>query len=130
MNKKHFIFFAAFLSLAVLTANAQQGGFQGAGTQSGGGGSGFTGPGAAPTTVAQARNMRDDAPVILRGRITRFLGDEKYTFTDNTGSITVEIDRRAWGNVSVGENDMVEISGEVDRDRFGVEIEVRSIRRL
>jgi uncharacterized protein (TIGR00156 family) len=125
------------LFFAAVSVNAQQGGFQGGGAQGGnGGGSGFTGPSANPTTVAQALNLRDDTPVIMRGRITRSLGGEKYTFTDTTGSITVDIDRRVWGNLSVGENDMVEIRGEVDREfnrssgQTIVEIDVDSIRRL
>ena len=91
---------------------------------------GFGGPSANVTTVAQAMNLRDDTPVIMRGRIVRFLGNERYTFTDNTGSITVEIERRVWGALSVNENDLVEISGEIDREWNRVEVEVNRIRKL
>ena len=91
---------------------------------------GFGGSSSNITTVAQAMNLRDDTRVIMQGRITRALGNERYTFTDNTGSMTVEIERRVWGTLSVNENDMVEISGEIDRDRNSVEVDVKSIRRL
>ena len=116
MGKKNLLCLAILVSMAVSSVIAQQGG--------------FTGPGASAATVAEARRFRDDTPVILQGRIIRFLGDDKYIFADDTGNITVEIDRRVWGNLSVGENDMVEITGEIDRYPFRVEVEVRSIRRL
>ena len=91
---------------------------------------GYTGPGLDAVTVAEARNLRDDSPVVLQGKIERFLGDEKYLFTDNTGTVTVEIDDRLWVGLSINQNDTVEISGEVDRDFRGVEIEVNSIKKI
>ncbi|MCL2007562.1 MAG: NirD/YgiW/YdeI family stress tolerance protein [Treponema sp.] len=91
---------------------------------------GFTGPNANITTVAQALNLPDDTPVIMQGRITKFLGNERYTFTDSTGSITVEIERRVWGSLTVGPDDLVEIFGEIDRDRNRIEVEVDRIRKL
>ena len=97
------------------------------GGTTGDGQGGFGGPSASITTVAQALNLHDDAPVIMRGRIVSFLGNEKYTFTDNTGSMTVEIERRAWGTLTVGPNDTVEISGEIDREWDSVEVDVNRI---
>ena len=91
---------------------------------------GFRGPGANVITIAEARMLRDDTPVILRGRIVRSLRNEKYVFSDETGNITVEIDRRIRGSLSVTETETVEISGEIDRDSRSIEVEVRSIRRL
>ena len=91
---------------------------------------GFRGPRAGVISVAEALTLRDDAPVILRGYILRYLGNERYIFSDSTGSITVEIERRVWGNLSIDENDLVEISGEIDRDRNRIEVEVVSIRRI
>jgi uncharacterized protein (TIGR00156 family) len=125
MNKKSILIAVGLLALFALNAHTQQSGFN-PGTGQGG----FVGPSAGISTVAQALTMRDDAPVILQGKIQRFLGNERYLFSDNTGSITIEIERRVWGNVSVDENDTVEISGEIDRDRRGVEVEVKSIRKL
>ena len=91
---------------------------------------GYTGPGLDAVTVAEAKNFRDDSPVVLQGKIERFLGDEKYLFTDSTGTITIEIDNRLWAGLSINQNDTVEISGEVDKDFRGVEIEVNSIKKI
>ena len=92
--------------------------------------SGYRGPSAGVVSVAEALSLRDDTPVILRGYILRYLGNERYVFSDSTGSITVEIERRVWGNLSIDENDLVEISGEIDRGRNRIEVEVVSIRRI
>jgi uncharacterized protein (TIGR00156 family) len=114
MQKKQLGFLVVLLTLIGLTVYAQ----------------GYTGPGLDPITVAEAKNLRDDSPVILTGKIERFLGDEKYLFSDSTGTITIEIDNRLWNGISVNQNDTVEISGEVDKDFRGVEIEVNSIKRV
>ena len=91
---------------------------------------GYTGPGLDAISVAEAKNLRDDSQVVLRGKIERFLGDEKYLFTDSTGTVTVEIDDRLWAGLSINQNDTVEISGEVDKDFRGIEIEVNRIKKV
>jgi uncharacterized protein (TIGR00156 family) len=91
---------------------------------------GFKGPGPDVVTVDTAKWLRDDYPVVLRGKIERFLGDEKYLFIDETGSIIVEIDDRLWRGVSVDQNDTVEITGEVDRGFTKTEIEASSIKKI
>ena len=90
---------------------------------------GFSGP-RAVITVAEALNLSDDAPVILVGRIESSLGRERYSFSDGSGAIVLEIDRETWGNLSVNEHDLVEISGEIDRDSRSTEVEVINIRKL
>jgi uncharacterized protein (TIGR00156 family) len=91
---------------------------------------GYRGPGADVVTVETAKGLRDEYPVVLRGKIERFLGDEKYLFTDETGSIIVEIDNRLWRGISVDQNDTVEITGEVDKDFTRTEIEVDSLKKV
>jgi uncharacterized protein (TIGR00156 family) len=91
---------------------------------------GYRGPSANAVTVEAAKGMMDDYPVTLRGKIERFLGDEKYLFADDSGSIIVEIDDRLWRGFSVDQNDVVEITGEVDKGFTRIEIEVSSIRKL
>jgi uncharacterized protein (TIGR00156 family) len=91
---------------------------------------GYSGPGAEAVTVAAAKELRDDTPVILRGKIERFLGDERYLFSDETGSVVVEIDDRLWRGISADQNDTVEITGTVDRDFRKVEIEADRIKKL
>jgi uncharacterized protein (TIGR00156 family) len=114
MKGRHLVCLAALLALTGLTVYAQ----------------GYTGPGLEAITVADAKNLRDDSPVVLRGKIERFLGDEKYLFSDDSGTITVEIDNRLWTGLSVNQNDIVEISGEVDKDFRGIEIEVSGINKV
>ncbi|MDR1933173.1 MAG: NirD/YgiW/YdeI family stress tolerance protein [Spirochaetales bacterium] len=115
MYLKRAVFFAALLTVAGLTLYAQDG---------------YTGPGPEPITVEEAKNLRDDSPVTLRGKIERFLGDEKYLFSDDSGSIIVEIDNRLWNGVSVNQNDTVEIIGEIDKDFKGIEVEASSIKKV
>ena len=55
-------------------------------------GGGFQGPTISSSTVAEALKMNDDTPVVLVGKIEKNLGNEKYQFSDKTGSIVVEIE--------------------------------------
>lgn len=102
---------------------AQQGGFVEQGTTQ-----------TSVITVMDAKNLRDDTRVVLRGNIVRSLGDEKYAFRDASGEITVEIDDDIWHGQMVSPKDPVEIRGEIDRDfrlsGDSVEIEVDQIRKL
>ena len=81
-------------------------------------------------TVEEAKNMNDDAYVILQGYITDRNGDEKYVFQDKTGSITVEIDDDDWDGVDVSPADLVEILGEIDKGWTAVEIDVDTISKV
>ncbi len=90
---------------------------------------GYTGPSAASMTVAEAKKLGDDTPVVLIGKLEKSLGGEKYLFTDNTGSVTVEIDNDDWRGLTVNDKDTVEIRGEVDKDFMNFEIDVDSIAK-
>jgi uncharacterized protein (TIGR00156 family) len=84
-------------------------------------------------TVADAKVSSEDTPVRLQGKIVRRLNDHKYLFSDDTGSITVEINYWIWHGLFVDENDMIEIIGEVDvrgDNRRVHELNVRSIKKL
>jgi uncharacterized protein (TIGR00156 family) len=116
MKKRCLVCLIVLSVMAGLAVHAQEGGYKG--------------PGAVVITVAEAKNLRDDTPVILQGKIERFLGDEKYLFSDDSGNIILEIDNRVWGSLSVDQNDMVEITGEIDRDFRALEVEVKSIKKL
>lgn len=91
---------------------------------------GFSGPGPALTTVEQAKNLKDDARVTLRGNIVQRLGDEEYLFRDNTGEINVDIDDKRWQGQQVGPSDLVEIQGKLDRDWNTLEIDVKRLTKL
>lgn len=77
---------------------------------------GFQGPGIESTTVAEALKMDDDTIVIVVGKIERSLGNEKYLFKDNTGTIVVSIDDDDWNGVTVTPENTVELHGEVDKE--------------
>ena len=99
------------------------------GQQAASAGSGYTGPSIAPVTVKEALSSWDDTAVVLVGRIEKSLGDEKYSFRDDTGVVVVEIDNDDWRGLSVGPNDLIEISGEVDKGLMRTEIDVSSIKK-
>lgn len=92
---------------------------------------GFVGPDmASVVSVEQIKNLKDETYVIMQGNITQNLGDEKYTFSDKSGSITVEIDDEDWKGATVTPGDKVEIKGEVDKGWSKLEIEVDSIQKI
>jgi uncharacterized protein (TIGR00156 family) len=116
MRMKGFVFLAVLLVMGGLSMEAQQGGYKG--------------PGSSASTVAEAKRLRDDSPVTLQGKIERSLGDETYLFSDDTGTVIVEIDKRVWGNLSVDENDVIEISGEIEGAFRWMIVEVKTIKKL
>lgn len=83
------------------------------------------------TTVKQALSSRDDTKVQLKGYIVKSIGDEKYQFRDNTGTITVDIDDELWNGRAISAKTPVVINGEVDIDykpMKRVEIDVDTVR--
>lgn len=86
---------------------------------------------AAISTVAQAKKARDNARFVISGKILNQVGDEKFTFQDETGSIRIEVDSRAWRGLNVSAKDRIRISGKVDVDSdTGVRtLEVKRITR-
>ncbi len=93
---------------------------------------GFSGPGAQnmPRTIQDAQNtsvFSDDIQVTLTGVITESLGNEMYTFRDNTGEIKIEIDNDDWYGLNVDPNVTVVINGEIEKGFYGTSIEVERI---
>ena len=92
---------------------------------------GFVGPNVAEqkiTTVKDVSKLRDDTTVFMQGKIVNSLGHERYTFMDETGKITVEIDDEDWNGVTVTPETLVQIYGEVDKGIFKkTKIDVDSI---
>jgi len=125
--KTLFLFLAA-LALAGTAAaqTAPAGGFTGNTDTARGG---FTGP-VSLVTAAQAKNLRDDSKVTLRGTIESHLGGNNYLFKDASGTVPVEIKAKRWQGQAVSPQDQVQIDGEVDVDHGGVEIEVKRLHKL
>lgn len=92
--------------------------------------SGFIDPTMTIVTVSQAEKMKDDARVILRGQIEKRIKGDNYLFRDSTGSIKVDIDDDKWNGLTVGPNDTVEITGEVDKGWTETEIDVKHIVKV
>lgn len=79
----------------------------------------YSGPGATPAaTSVQAILAKpvDDQPVNLRGKIVRQIKGDKYIFSDGKGEIRVDIDDKLLQGISLNEQTLVEISGEVEKD--------------
>ena len=84
-----------------------------------------------PSSVKEALKLRDDSFVTIDGKIKSQLRHEHYRFVDQNGdSIEVEIDDDVWRGVSVDENTLVRISGEVDKDFTKTTIDVKNIKIL
>lgn len=86
---------------------------------------GYIGGNSEIITVKQALTMPDDSDVTLRGQIEKRIKKDKYQFKDESGTIIVEIDKDVWDGQTVGPNDTVTITGELDKDdnRTTVDVE-------
>lgn len=79
----------------------------------------YLGPSAAPAyrSVADVlKNPVDDAHVVLEGHIVKQIGKKKYTFSDGTAEIRVEIDHKYFPATPVNEKTKVQIRGEIEKD--------------
>ena len=84
-----------------------------------------------PLSVKEVLKLRDDSFVVIDGKIKSQLRHEHYRFVDQNGdSIEVEIDDDVWRGVSVDENTLVRISGEIDKDITKTTIDVKKIKIL
>ncbi len=105
--------------------NGARGGFAGPQGSQGG----FVGPSVIANSVSAAKNAPDDAWVTLRGHITRQIAHEKYIFADATGEVVVDIDDKYLYGITITPKDLVEISGEVDKEFFeSTEIDVKRVQ--
>lgn len=68
---------------------------------------------------------KDDEIVVVQGRLTRFLGDDKYELTDNNNdSIVVELDDdRDWSYIA--KDQPIEVVAKVDKDLLSTKLDVK-----
>jgi uncharacterized protein (TIGR00156 family) len=114
-----------------LVAGAQAQGYTGPSSSPAAARQGYAGPSSVPVASVKAltETGHDDQKAVLRGRIVSHDGGDNYTFEDDTGRMKVEIDdKRFPAGVRIDEKTMVELEGELDRDRHGVEFDVDRIR--
>lgn len=88
----------------------------------------FVGPSAGaaagPTTVREAAEANSDTDVVLTGHIIAHQRDDYFTFKDDTGTMTVEIERHAFRRQKVTPETKVRLTGEVERGIRGRYIDV------
>ncbi len=88
----------------------------------------FQGPGAMNAdTVAHAEKLADDASVTLEGHVVKQTSYKNYLFRDKTGEVHVEIADDVWRGQVVKPETRVRLTGKIDRDHDGIEIEVYRI---
>lgn len=124
---------AAALSGVMLATGVQAQGYTGPSSAPAATQKGYTGPSSIAVTTVKAltETGRDDQDAVLRGRIVSHDGGDHYTFEDETGRIRVDIDNKDFpAGVKIDDKTKVELRGELDRDRHGVEFDVDSITVL
>ena len=82
------------------------------------------------STIAEVLKMNNNSYVSIQGNIVKRLSDDKYSFKDSSGTITVEIDDDKWGGVTAGTQDRLELIGEVEKKYNTTELDVDSVRKL
>lgn len=75
-------------------------------------------------TVASILGAKDDTPVVLEGSLIQHVRGDNYLFRDATGEIEVEIDNEDFRGEIINPEDTIRISGEVDIDKNGKDIDV------
>jgi len=93
---------------------------------------GFTGPVQNVTVLQVAQTYPDKAQAVLRGNIVMSLGGDKYLFRDSTGEFVIKIKQDKWWGLSVGPGDLLEVGGELKRDKKTGQVnyfDAKSIRR-
>lgn len=78
-------------------------------------------------SVTEVVSLPDDTPVVMRGRITKNMGDNIFVFEDASGTIMLEIDEESWNGNTVRVDDIVTVYGSVDKETNYTEVDVDSI---
>jgi uncharacterized protein (TIGR00156 family) len=81
---------------------------------------GLGGKGGPPVySISDASDARDGTPAVLEGKLGKYIFDEKWNFSDTTGSIPVELDFDGWwGPNAPKEGDEVVVYGEVEKEMW------------
>ena len=78
-------------------------------------------------TVTEVMSLPDDTPVVMRGRITKNMGNNMFVFEDGSGTVMLEIDEESWNGNTVRVDDIVTVYGNVDKGSNYTAIDVNSI---
>ena len=74
--------------------------------------------------VKQAKSLHDGASVSLRGNLLKKEGNDLYQFRDKTGHIQVQIPMAEFEGKSFSPDDLVGISGSLDKKQKPVRVKV------
>ena len=78
--------------------------------------------------VSDVKNMSDNSTVYIQGYLIQNLGNEMYTFQDDSGTMTVEIDDNLMGSNMYSPTTLVWIAAEVDKQGDVVALEAEEIQ--
>jgi uncharacterized protein (TIGR00156 family) len=78
--------------------------------------------------VSDVQNMADDTTVYVQGYLIQNLGNEMYTFKDDSGTLTVEIDDDLMDANMYSPTTLVWIAAEVDKQGDVVALEAEEIQ--
>ena len=78
-------------------------------------------------SVTEVVSLPDETPVVMRGRITKNMGNNIFVFEDGSGTIMLEIDEESWNGNTVRVDDIVTVYGNVDKGSNYTEVDVNSI---
>lgn len=79
-------------------------------------------------SVLDAGLFSDETPVRLTGFILTALGNQLYTFEDDSGSIIVEIEDKIWFGLRVDAKTKIIIRGEINFEFHEKLVRVHSVR--
>ena len=79
-------------------------------------------------TIKESLKMNDDSYVTIQGNIVKRISDDKYSFKDSTGTITVEIDTEKWAGQSVNMSDTLELTGEIEKKFNSTILDVDTVK--
>lgn len=78
--------------------------------------------------VSEVKNMADESMVYIQGYLIQDLGNEMYTFKDDSGTLTVEIDDDLMDANMYSPTTLVWIAAEVDKQGDIVALEAEEIQ--
>lgn len=89
---------------------------------------GFNDGGSSLATVKDALRKADNSYVTLQGNITKRITSDEYLFQDATGTIQVEIDDEEWMGQVVNAQNVIEITGEIDKEFTRTKVDVNTVK--
>ena len=87
-------------------------------------------PSKEPTKVVDAETWLDDQVVLLEGKIVKQVGKKDFIFKDDSGELTIEVERKAWHGETVTPNDKVKVIAEVEKSWGKTELEALFVGKI